>query len=78
MVGQDGRYGRVVDRHQGVIRLLWIVVVAFVVNAVVELVFAPPVVLRWGIALAVVLVVTAVFEAGRRRRAAPANDHDQQ
>ncbi|MGC5629343.1 hypothetical protein ACPYO6_14000 [Georgenia sp. Z1344] len=57
-------------RHEGSIRFLAAVVVAFVVNLVLDVTLDPPRLVRWIVVLAVVLILTAVFEVLRRRRAA--------
>lgn len=50
--------------------MLAIVVVALLVNFVLDVAFDLPMLVRWGIALAVVLILTLLIELVRRRAGA--------
>lgn len=63
-------------RHEGTIRMLAMAAVAFLVNLILDVTLEMPMLVRWGIAVAVVLVLTLMVESLRRRRG-PARDTDQ-
>lgn len=64
-------------RHEGTIRALAAVVVALLANFVLDVVFDLPVLLRSGIAVAVVLVLTFLVEVVRRRAATQRTDRSE-
>lgn len=60
--------------HEGVIRIFLIVLVALSANLVLDIAFELPMLARWGIALAVVLLLTFVVEVIHRRVGGRARD----
>ncbi|TFV64799.1 hypothetical protein E4P41_00770 [Geodermatophilus sp. DF01-2] len=61
-------------RHEGTIRTLATVVVAFLINLVLDVAFDLPMLVRWGIALTVVLLLAFLVEVVRRRAAVRQTD----
>ena len=57
-------------KHEGTIRILATVVAALLINFVLDVAFDLPMLIRGGIALAVVLLLTLLIEVVRRRAAA--------
>lgn len=61
-------------KHEGALRTLAIVVVALLANILLDVAFDLPMLVRWGIVLAVVLLLTYLIEVVRRRAAAQQAD----
>lgn len=64
-------------KHEGTIRTFATVVVALLANFVLDVAFDLPMLVRWGIALAVVLLLTLLIEVVRRRAGAQQTDPGQ-
>lgn len=64
-------------KHEGTIRTGVVVVVALLVNLSLDAAFDLPMLVRWGIALAVVLLLTLLIEVVRRRAGAQQTDQGQ-
>lgn len=55
------------DGVGGIARTFVVVLVALSVNIVLDVAFDLPMLVRWGVALVVVLAMTTLFEVARRR-----------
>ncbi len=62
---------RSMRRPDGTLRTLATLTIAFLVNALLDVAFDLPMLVRWSIAVTVVLVLVAVLDARRRRAGAP-------
>lgn len=56
------------SKHEGTIRTIVIVLVALVLNAVLDVAFGASLLVRLGVTVAVVVLLTGLIEAVRRRR----------
>ncbi len=61
---------RSMTRREGTLRMLPTLVLAFLVNAVLDVAFDLPMLVRWSIAATVVVVAVALIEVRRRRAGA--------
>lgn len=62
------RCGRAMNGAAGIARTAVVVLVALAVNVALDVAFDLPMLVRWAVALVVVLALTALLETGRRRR----------